>query len=97
MAGEDARAKFERLRELSDVTMPADLAQELGWSERRLKALAKRLGACRVIGKTMVLLPEDVRVILLEAKTDFRAGAKLQTSVSSQLATREKKDRAFDA
>ena len=59
------RNRIERLLGLDMVTTPAELAKQLGCSERSLRALARRLGACRVIGKSMVLLPEDVRIIRL--------------------------------
>ena len=49
---------------LPDVTTPADLAQRLGWSERHVRDLARRLGACRVLGNRMVMLPDDVAAIL---------------------------------
>lgn len=50
------------------ATTPAALATEWGVSERRIRSMARRLGACRVFGKTMVLLPEDVAVILEAAR-----------------------------
>src|SRR5882724_4437963 len=49
---------------LPDVTTPAELADRLGWSERSLRYLARRLGACRVLGNRMVLLPQDVHTIM---------------------------------
>ena len=33
---------------------PAELAKDLGWSEKRLRSLAKRLGACAVLGNRMI-------------------------------------------
>src|SRR5260221_1801770 len=53
---------------LPEVTIPAELAERLGWSERRLRDLARRLGACRVLGNRMILLPEDVRTIMEASK-----------------------------
>jgi len=53
---------------LPDITTPADLAQRLGWSERHVRSEARRLGACRVLGNRMILLPEDVRIILEATK-----------------------------
>src|SRR5262245_38055022 len=47
----------------SHVT-PAQLAAELGWSERRVRDKARELGACRILGNRMILLPEDVNTIL---------------------------------
>jgi hypothetical protein len=49
---------------LPDHVTPADLAGHIGVSERELRRLARELGACRIIGKAMILLPEDVETIL---------------------------------
>ncbi len=43
---------------------PEDLAAELGWGVKRLRRLAKQLGACRILGNRMALLPEDVKMIM---------------------------------
>src|ERR1700722_7033584 len=53
---------------LPEVTTPKDLAQRLGWAEKRVRSLAKRLGACRVLGNRMVFLPEDVNAIMEATK-----------------------------
>ena len=42
---------------------PAELAADLGCSERSLRAMARRLGACHVLGKAMWFTPEDVAAI----------------------------------
>jgi hypothetical protein len=47
-----------------ETTTPAALAEHMGWSERRVRNKARELGACRVLGNRMVLLPEDVRTIM---------------------------------
>jgi hypothetical protein len=49
--------------QLQTIT-PAELAKQLGWSEKRVRQLAKRLSACRVLGNRMVFLPEDVNAIM---------------------------------
>jgi hypothetical protein len=46
-----------------DHVKPGDLAKDLGWSEKRLRRLAKRLGACCVLGNRMILLPRHVDLI----------------------------------
>lgn len=53
---------------LPEVITPEALANHLGWSERRVRSEAKRLGACRVMGNRMVLLPQDVNTILEATK-----------------------------
>jgi hypothetical protein len=43
---------------------PDKLAKDLGWSSKRLRALAKRLGACAILGNRMILLPRHVDTII---------------------------------
>jgi hypothetical protein len=52
------------------VITPNALAKQLGCSPRRIRQLARDIGACRLFGKTMVLLPEDVQAILEAAKPE---------------------------
>ena len=40
---------------LPKTTTPAELAKHLGWSERRVRSEAKRIGACLIMGNRMVL------------------------------------------
>lgn len=53
---------------LPETTTPEALADHMGWSERRVRDLARRLGACRILGNRMVLLGEDVAAIMEAAK-----------------------------
>jgi hypothetical protein len=48
---------------LPETTTPEALADHMGWSGKRVRALARRLGACRILGNRMVLLGEDVAAI----------------------------------
>lgn len=50
--------------QLLDFITPDDLARSTGWSPRRVRELARGLGACRILGNRMVLTPADVRAIL---------------------------------
>lgn len=43
---------------------PKTLAAELGCSERALRSLARDIGACRIVGKRMIFLDEDVAALL---------------------------------
>lgn len=45
---------------LPDHITPAELAEHLGASERTIRETARRLGTCRIIGKQMIMLPEDL-------------------------------------
>jgi hypothetical protein len=49
---------------LPDFITPAELAKHTGWSERNIRSLARRIGACRIIGRRMVLTKADVDAIL---------------------------------
>jgi len=49
---------------LPEVTTPAELASRMGWSERRVRSEAKRLGIGRALGNRLRFLPEDVHAIL---------------------------------
>ena len=53
---------------LPEATTPEVLARRMGWSERRVRDFARRLGACRILGNRMILLPEDVEAILEATK-----------------------------
>ena len=53
---------------LPATTTPEALAKRLNWSPRRVRDLARRIGACRILGNRMTLTEEDVRAIM-EAKT----------------------------
>lgn len=56
---------------LPDTISPEELAQHMGWSLRRVKALARGLGACRVLGNRMTLTQADVAVIMLASKPNM--------------------------
>ena len=55
-------------RGLPEVISPSELAKRLGWSERRVRNKAKELGACRILGNRMVLLPQDVDALMEATK-----------------------------
>jgi hypothetical protein len=45
---------------------PEEIATHFGWSPRKLRALAREIGACSVVGNRMILTDKDV-ALLLEA------------------------------
>ena len=53
---------------LPHAISPEEFAKEMGWGVKRLRRLAKKLGACRVVGNRMVLMPEDIETILKATK-----------------------------
>src|SRR5581483_10092049 len=46
------------------ITTPEKLAEHLGWPARRVRRIAKQLGACLVSGSSMVLTETDVHKIM---------------------------------
>src|SRR5262249_12885744 len=67
---------------LPQAISPVEFARQFGWSEKHVRRLAKRLGACRILGKRMVLPPEYVQAILEYTKcpSTFTAVAKSGTT-----------------
>jgi hypothetical protein len=58
-------------RTLADGQTPEQVvaafkAKGIDVSERKLRERARKLGACRILGKTMILLPEHVDLIISE-------------------------------
>lgn len=49
---------------LPAVYTPEEVAKHIGWSPRKLRAFAREIGACRVLGNRMVLTRKDVEAIL---------------------------------
>ncbi|MDW9506895.1 hypothetical protein GOA81_17945 [Sinorhizobium meliloti] len=58
---------------LPDGRTPEEVAQHFGVSPRRVRQMARELGACRVFGNRMFLLPADVEAILEASKPKPRA------------------------
>jgi hypothetical protein len=54
--------------DLPEVVTPDELAKRCGWSVRRVRNLARQLGACRILGHRMVLTKEDVAAVLEATK-----------------------------
>ncbi|WJR67180.1 hypothetical protein QTA58_00095 [Neorhizobium sp. CSC1952] len=65
----------DKERELPAVFSPEEVAAHFGWSPRRLRAKAREIGACRVLGNRMVLTAEDVDAILEASR--WRSGSSI--------------------
>ena len=50
--------------ELPQFTTPEELAGHAGWSERKVREIARKIGACRIVGNRMLLTQTDVDAIL---------------------------------
>jgi hypothetical protein len=53
---------------LPETTTPAALADHMGVSERYVRGLARKLGACRIFGHAMRLTNDDVQAIMEAVK-----------------------------
>lgn len=58
---------------LPEGRSPEEVAHHFGVSPRRLRQMARELGACRVVGNKMFLLPADIEAILEASKPKPRA------------------------
>lgn len=58
---------------LPDGRTPEDVARHFGVSPRRIRQMARELGACRIFGNKMFLLPADIEAILEASKPKPRA------------------------
>jgi hypothetical protein len=77
---------------LSAIT-PAELATAVGWSERRVRDKARELGACRILGNRMILLPQDVDTIMEATKCPSSStGAARSGIIAGRLPVRDYED-----
>ena len=53
---------------MTAYTTPEALAADTGWSERRVRKIARELGACRIMGNRMILTADDVTAIMEASK-----------------------------
>jgi hypothetical protein len=60
---------------LPTVYTPQDLADRLGWAVKRVRDVAKRAGACRILGRTMIFLDEDVAIMEAIANGELKQPA----------------------
>ncbi|MDK1493350.1 hypothetical protein QN219_25430 [Sinorhizobium sp. 7-81] len=58
----------EALVALPEGRTPEEVARHFGVSPRKLRQMARELGACRIIGNRMFLLPADIEIILEASK-----------------------------
>src|SRR5579859_4967947 len=70
---------------LPDGISPAAFASKYGWKERTVRSTARRLGACRIMGKTMILLPEDIETILEATKCHSSSSAVTESGITAEL------------
>jgi hypothetical protein len=68
---------------LPEIYQPSQIAKRLGTSERRVRAQARKIGACLVVGKNRIVLT-DIHVSRLmesfECRSRSTGGAKSGTS-----------------
>lgn len=61
---DDAPAPVDVKPVAPDYITPDEFAKHYGWSPRKIREIARKLGACRVMGNRMILLQADVDAIL---------------------------------
>lgn len=61
---------------------PAEVARRMGWNERAVRKRARELGACHVLGKTMILTDDDVSQLV----DHFDPGRKRREALAAILA-----------
>ncbi|MFQ6186374.1 helix-turn-helix domain-containing protein [Sinorhizobium meliloti] len=79
---------------------PEEVAHHFGISPRRVRQMARELGACRIFGNRMFLLPADVEAILEASKPkpkpdyhprgDYAELLRLRARMKKEAAKREK-------
>lgn len=47
---------------------PDDFAKHFGWSPRRVRDMARKIGACRIVGNRMILIQSDIDALLEATK-----------------------------
>ena len=45
---------------LPAIYSPEDVAKHFGWSPRKVREVARKIGACRVLGNRMLLTVNDI-------------------------------------
>lgn len=50
--------------DIPSFTTPDEFAAHFGWSPRQVRSMARKLGACRIVGNKMIMLKEDVEQLL---------------------------------
>ncbi len=73
---------------LPEITTPEVLAKHMGWAEKRVRSMARRLGACRILGNRMVFLPDDVNAIMEATKPCPSKSIDVREAMSGTIAGR---------
>src|SRR6185437_4159280 len=69
---------------LPDAISPEAFAKQMGWSPKRVRRLAKKLVACRILSNRMSLLPEDVSANLEASKCPTGSSAAKSAASSAK-------------
>lgn len=72
--------------EVPEMITPEQLAEPTGWSARNLRELARKIGACRIVGNRMLLTKEDIAAILEASRPKPRAPYQAAPPVQSRKA-----------
>ena len=73
---------------IARAVSPEAFAKEMGWAPKRVRRLAKCLGACRILGNRMALMPDDIKTILEATKPCHSKSIDAREATSSTIAER---------
>jgi hypothetical protein len=73
---------------LPETITPEALADHMGWSARRVREFARKIGACRIQGGKMVLLGEDVDAIMEASKPCPSRSSSVREALSGNIGER---------
>lgn len=76
MSEADSRPDESAGARFPEFTTPSDLAKRLGCSERLLRSMARQIGACRILSRTMLFTEDDIAALLEAARPESRVPAR---------------------
>lgn len=74
------------MTEFPKAITPEEFAKHYGWSPRKVREIARDIGACRIVGNRMLLLQQDVDAILEASKPKPKAKPAYQQFANPTLA-----------
>ena len=64
---------------------PGEFARTYGWSERAVRKLARDIGACHILGKTMTLTEDDCAALLEATKCPSKYTGAARSTITEAL------------
>ena len=82
---------------IPEIVTPEELANRLGWPPRRVRKIARQLGACLVSGNSMVLTEADVHRIMESQRCPSSYTSAMASGITGEQLGRMSVERAFEA